>query len=195
MRALSLRLVLAVISPLLIGASLFAQGNATPPAQSQAPAPPAQTAPPAGTAPAAKSPSTAIGLYVYPTKQQDPVQQAKDEGECFNAAKQQTGWDPSAPQTPPQQSASKQPSRGGVKGSARGAAGGAAIGAITGDAGQGAAIGATAGAVRGRRAQKKARKEQEKQTQQAAQSQQRQHLDGFRRSMSACLEARGYTAK
>lgn len=195
MRALLFRLVLTVISPLLIGGSLVAQANASPPAQNQAPGPPAQTAPPAGTAPATKSPSAAVGLYVYPTKQQDAVQQAKDEGECFTAAKRQTGWDPSAPETAPQQSASKQPSGGAVKGSARGAAGGAAIGAIAGDAGQGAAIGATAGAVAGRRAQRKARKEQKKQTQQAAQSQQQQQLDGFRRSMSACLEARGYTAK
>jgi len=85
--------------------------------------------------------------------------------------------------------------RGAVKGAAGGAVGGAAFGAIAGDAGEGAAIGATVGAVKGRRQQKKAQEQGEQQAKQTARTQQSQQLDGFRRSMDACLEARGYTAK
>jgi len=158
----------------------------------------AQTAsspPPANAATPAKTPAQAVGLYVYPTKEQDQAQQAKDEGECYDASKQQTGWDPAAPAQPTQADAGGAPKGGAVKGAAGGAAGGAAIGAIAGDAGEGAAIGATAGAVRGRRQQKKAQKQSEQQAKQTAQTQQSQQLDGFRRSMGACLEARGYTAK
>jgi outer membrane lipoprotein SlyB len=165
-------------------------------ALSQAPtasAPPPQQPAPNPTAPA-KTPAQLVGIYVYPTKEQDQAQQAKDETECYDASKQQSGWDPAAPAQPVQAPAG--PQRGGaVKGAAGGAAGGAAIGAIAGDAGEGAAIGATAGAIRGKRQQKKANKQAEQQTKQAAQTQQSQQLDGFRRSMGACLEARGYTAK
>jgi hypothetical protein len=160
-------------------------------ASSQNPAAP----PPAGNTAGAKTPAQSVGLYVYPTKQQDSAQQTKDESECFDSSKQQTGWDPFAPAQPAQTSAGQAPKGGAVVGSAKGAAGGAAIGAIAGDAGEGAAIGATAGAVAGRRKKKKAQKQAQQQAQQVAQTQQQQQLDGFKRSMSACLEARGYTAK
>jgi hypothetical protein len=161
-------------------------------ASSQTSAPPS---PPPGSAPVAKTPAQSVGLYVYPTKQQDSAQQTKDEGECFDSSKQQTGWDPFAPAQPTQTTTTQPAGGGAVAGSAKGAAGGAAIGAIAGDAGEGAAIGATAGAVAGRRKKKKEKKQAQQQAQQTAQTQQQQQLDGFKRSMSACLEARGYTAK
>ena len=166
------------------------------------------------------SPAKSIGMFAYPKNKQDADQQLKDEGECYTSAKQNTGFDPqgpaaAAPSAESQQAAQKQaaeqagksvPKGGAVKGSAKGAAGGAAIGAIAGDAGQGAAIGATAGAVAGRRQQKKAQKaaqkqaaEQTAQAQQQAQGQadaQRQgQLDAFKRSFSACMDARGYSVQ
>ena len=143
----------------------------------------------------AKSPAQLAGLYVYPQKSQEAALQAKDEGECFDSAKQNTGFDPAAPQAAAAQESAKGPKGGGVKGGAKGAAGGAAIGAIAGDAGTGAAVGAVAGGVAGRRRQKKEKKEAEKEAQQSAQSQQNEQLDGFRRAMSACLDARGYSVK
>ena len=143
----------------------------------------------------AKSPAQLAGLYVYPQKNQDSALQSKDEGECFDSAKQNTGFDPAAPQAATSEESAKGPKGGGVKGGAKGAAGGAAIGAIAGDAGTGAAIGAVAGGVGGRRRQKKEKKEAEKEAQQSAQSAQNQQLDGFRRAMSACLDARGYSVK
>ena len=157
-----------------------------------------QQPPPSGAASStpSKTPAQAVGLFVYPQKEQDPTLQSKDEGECYASAKQQSGIDPAnlSASTPPAQ-APNAPKGGAVKGAAGGAAGGAAIGAIAGDAGTGAAIGATAGAVHGRRQQKKATKQAQQQTQQQQASAQQQNLDTFKRAMSACLDARGYSVK
>ena len=179
----------------------------------------AQTAP-AGGSNDAWSPAKSIGMFAYPTKNQNADQQLKDESQCYGSAKQNTGVDPQAPapaapsaesQQAAQQDAAKQAGKdvkkgGTVKGAAGGAAGGAAIGAIAGDAGKGAAIGATAGAVGGRRAQKKGEKAAQQQAaQQTAQAQQQgqnqataqqqQKLDTFKRAFSACMDARGYSVK
>ena len=160
--------------------------------------PPEQANPPAGTSSSTASPTPAqtVGLFVYPQKQQDKNLQSKDEGECYGSAKQQSGIDPAnlAASSQPAQ-AQKTPKGGGAKGAAGGAAAGAAIGAVAGDAGKGAAIGATAGAIRGRRAQKKAKKQAQQQAQQQETTAQQQNLDAFKRAMSACLDARGYSVK
>ena len=134
-----------------------------------------------------------LGIFVYPKSHQDKDQQVKDENECYNSAKQQSGIDPAAPPPAPQEA--KQAQGGGAKGGAKGAAGGAAVGAIAGDAGTGAAIGATAGAVHGRRQQRKANKQAEQQAQQKAQTQQQQTLDTFKKAFSACMDARQYSVK
>lgn len=169
--------------------------------------------PPASTP--TRSPANSAGLYVYPKNHQSSEMQLKDETECYASAKQASGVDPQAP--PPAASAAEQqqaaqkpstkvPKGGTVAGSAKGAAGGAAIGAIAGDAGQGAAIGATVGAMSGRRRQKKAEKtaqqqaaQQQTQAQQQAQAkataQQQASLDSFKRAFSACMDARGYSAR
>ena len=143
--------------------------------------------------PAQKSPAASLGVFPYPTKNQDAAQQSKDESECYAWAKQQTGIDPAAPPPPPAEA--QKAKGGGAKGAAKGAAGGAAIGAIAGDTGQGAAIGATAGAVRGRRQQKKANKQAEGQAQAAAGQQQQQTLDTFKKAFSGCMDGRGYSVK
>jgi hypothetical protein len=69
-----------------------------------------------------------------------------------------------------------------VRGGARGAAAGAAIGAAAGNAGQGAAIGAAVGGVARRRAAKRAQAEQKAAT-----------GDFYYRSLSACMEGKGYS--
>ena len=151
-----------------------------------------QNAPAAGETQASVAQS--VGLFVYPKNHQTPEQQSKDESQCFASAKQQTGIDPFAP-PPSAPEAGKTAQGGAVKGSAKGAAGGAAVGAIAGDAGTGAAVGATAGAIHGRRAQKKAQQQAEQQAQTSAQQQQAQQVDTFKRAMSACLDAKGYSVK
>src|SRR6202008_4171587 len=100
---------------------LFAAAQPTLSTQPQQPAANAQAA---GAPPAQQTPAQAVGLFVYPQKQQDASLQAKDEGECYASAKQQSGIDPanlaaSAPQTQ-----AKTPSGGGAKGAAGGAAAG-----------------------------------------------------------------------
>jgi hypothetical protein len=159
----------------------------------------AQTA--AGTETAPKPAS--LGLIVYPGSGQDAAQQAKDEGECYTWARQQTGIDPTA--APAAAPAAEAPRGGAVKGAARGAARGAAVGAVGDDdrqrdegnldAGEGAAAGAAAGAVRGRRAQKKAGKQAEAQAQQAAETEDATKKDTFKKAWGACLEGRSYTVK
>ena len=171
--------LISIFTMVVAGATLAAQNasQGTPPAPA-----------------AAKSPAAAVGLFVYPQNKQAPGQQAQDENECYASARQQSGIDPTAPPPAPQE-AGKRAQGAAVKGAAGGAAGGAAVGAIAGDAGEGAAIGATLGAMKGRRAKKKAEKAAEQQAVATAQQQQARGLDTFKRAMSACLDARGYSVK
>ncbi len=144
-------------------------------------------------------PLLAQEVFIYPTKGQTPEQQNRDRFECHTWAVQQTGFDPTRPQTaqapPPAQGA---PQGGVVRGGARGAAVGAVGGAIAGDAGKGAAIGAASGALiggmrrRDQQAQQAQAQQQHAQQQQAALAQQQA---GYDRALGVCLEGRGYTVK
>lgn len=129
-------------------------------------------------------------LYIYPTRGQSAQQQQRDRAECQSWAMQQTGYDPSRPQTPPP--SSQGPQGEVVRGGARGAALGAVGGAIAGNAGKGAAIGAATGALFGgmRRADRY-QQEQAMQQQYAAAS--AQQNANYNRALSACLTGRGYT--
>ena len=134
---------------------------------------------------------------VYPAKGQSNEQTEKDKFECYNWAKQQTGFDPmqvptatSAP--PPQQSEGP----GVVGGAGRGALGGLAIGAIAGDAKKGAAIGAAGGGLFGGMKRNDAQKQNQKQQQQWANQQTANYANqrnNYNRAYGACLGGRGYT--
>ncbi|MGF1612855.1 MAG: glycine zipper family protein [Gammaproteobacteria bacterium] len=132
-------------------------------------------------------------VFIYPQKGQTQAQQSKDQNECHAWAVQQAGFDPSAPAAAPQPSEGSTGGEG-VRGAARGAALGAIGGAIAGDAGKGAAIGAAVGGTGGvlRRGATE-REAAEQQAQQAALSE--EQLANYKRAVSACLEARGYTVK
>ncbi|MGK7914160.1 MAG: glycine zipper domain-containing protein [Prochloraceae cyanobacterium] len=138
-------------------------------------------------------------LFVYPANGQSAEQQKKDEFECYDWAKNQTGFDP---MTRPQASTSPpvtEASEGGVlRGAARGAAVGAATGAIAGDAGKGAAIGATTGGfiggIRNREQQRRQQAQQAEAAQQQAASYENQR-NRYDRAYAVCLEGRGYTLK
>lgn len=133
-------------------------------------------------------------MFIYPQKGQTQEQQSKDRNDCHTWAVQQAGFDPNAPAAAPQ--AGAQGSTGGevVRGGARGAALGALGGAIAGDAGKGAAIGAAVGGGGGllKRGQAQ-RQAAEQQAQQSAISEEQRA--NYKRAVSACLEARGYTVK
>ena len=120
-------------------------------------------------------------LFVYPQKGQSPEQQQKDQNECYQWAKSQSGVDPGVPAAGPDRGKRL---GGAAGGAARGAAGGALIGAIAGDAGKGAAIGATVGGIGGRRGA--INREKAGQASQA---------DSYDRAFAACMEGRGYTVK
>ena len=160
-------------------------------------------------APAQKSLSSAIEVYVFPTKGQDASQQSKDEAECYQWGVQNTGVDPfdlgkQAEQQQQQAAAAQQEvAQAGQGAGARGAVGGAAAGALIGeiasdDAGRGAAYGAAAGAIvarrRTRRAKAEASEQVEQQSQQAQQATAEQ-IENFKKAFSVCLEAKDYMAK
>ena len=92
--------------------------------------------------------SAQTDMFIYPGKGQNQAQQDKDRYECHSWAVQQTGFDPSRPQSAnPQPAQQRQQSPPPVlQGAARGAALGAVGGVITGNAGKGAAAGAAMGA-------------------------------------------------
>jgi hypothetical protein len=138
------------------------------------------------------SPSV-FGQYIYPSKGQSQEQQSKDRYECHTWAVQQTGFDPTQPQTAQAPSAPP-PGKPIVKGAARGAAVGAVGGAIAGDAGRGAAAGAAMGGLLGgmkRMDQAKAQSQQQAQQQNVTAQQQ----GAYNRALGACLEGRGYTVR
>jgi hypothetical protein len=138
------------------------------------------------------------GLSVFPAKGQTRAAQDKDEFDCYQWAKENTGIDPLAPAQ-----ASSKPSdesgevaKGALKGAALGALAGAGIGAIAGGkAKKGAAIGAVAGTVGGAaQTHKDVEESQEK-----AAAEQKAAADktrsAFNNGFAACLEGKGYTVK
>ena len=118
---------------------------------------------------------------VYPAKGQSEQQTAQDKQQCYDWARNQTGFDP-------QWSQPGQATQGGlVRGAARGAAVGAVGGAIGGDAGKGAAIGAATGGLIGGMRRRDAQRQQEQAHANATAN--------FERAWSACLQGRGYTVQ
>jgi len=136
-----------------------------------------------------------LGLYVFPSKDQDKATQEADEMACFKWAKEQTGYDPLNPTQVVGATVDKSANGSAVRGSARGAAGGAAIGAIAGDTGKGAAIGATVGAVRGRRSKVVGDAKQQQANDQGAAAVSKELENDYKKAFSVCMEGKGYTIK
>lgn len=138
-------------------------------------------------------------FMIYPGKGQSSEQMEKDKYECYQWAKQQSGFDPMAPpQATAPPPAEEAPKGGVVKGAARGALLGVAVGAIAGDAGKGAAIGAASGGLIGgmRRSDQQTKQEQSQKNWETQQAQQYQaNRDQYNRAYTACLEGKGYTVK
>jgi len=136
-----------------------------------------------------------LGLYVFPSKNQDQKTQDADEIACYKWAKEQTGVDPINPPEVKAAEVDRSVDGTAVRGAARGAAAGAAIGAIAGDAGEGAAIGAVVGGLRGRRAKVVGDEMEQQANNQAAAAKQKELMDSFKKAFSACMEGKGYTVK
>jgi hypothetical protein len=136
---------------------------------------------------------------IFPNKGQTPQQQDADNYQCYNWAKQNSGFDPMVPFQPKAPPPPAQAPKGGaVKGAAVGAAGGAAIGSLSGEAGKGAAAGAIAGGLIGGVRKKQQEKEIAAQQDQYAKQQEaayNQKRDTYNRAFAACMEGKGYTVK
>jgi hypothetical protein len=115
------------------------------------------------------------GYFAYPQRGQTSEQISRDQLECQEWAKQQTGYVSGAGET----------ARGAGVGAAMGALAGAAIGvvggAVTGSPGTGAAVGAATGAVGGALS--------------GGGTAYGKSQDGFDRAYAACMSARGYVVR
>jgi hypothetical protein len=135
---------------------------------------------------------------VYPANGQTPEQQERDRYECHVWAVQQSGFDPSRSGVPPGERVVVQPATPPGAGTAVGAIAGAILGAaIAGprDAGAGLILGGITGAAVGSasdaNAQAQANYEQARIDRSSAGVE--QGAANYRRAISACLDARGYT--
>jgi hypothetical protein len=137
-------------------------------------------------------------IFVYPSNGQSPEQTDRDRYECHLWAVQQTGVDPSRPDTSPYERVVVQPATPPGANTAAGVVTGAILGALIAGpraAGAGLVVGGATGAIVGSAADASAA-EQARQTQQqinASASQGRARADAYRRALGACLQGRGYT--
>jgi uncharacterized protein YcfJ len=142
--------------------------------------------------------SFAQNPIIYPAKGQDAQQTEKDKFECYNWAKEQTGFDPMVTpktSTPPPAQAPVSGRGGSVL---RGAAVGGLAGSMGGEFGKGAAVGAAAGLVGGGIRQRREASAQQAQQNQWAQQEANnysQQRNGYNRAFAACMEGRDYTVK
>jgi hypothetical protein len=137
-------------------------------------------------------------IMVYPAHGQSPEQLERDRYECHVWAVQQSGFDPSRAGVPPGERVVVEPANPPGAGTAVGAIAGAILGAaIAGprDAGFGAVFGGLTGAAVGAssdaNAQAQANYQQSQLDQRYAQN--AAAANNYRRAISACLDARGYT--
>jgi hypothetical protein len=135
-------------------------------------------------------------LFVYPANGQSADQLERDRYECHTWAVQQTGVDPSRPDAPSYARVVVAPAPG--TGTVTGAIGGAILGSIIAGpraAGVGALFGGATGAIVGSAADAQAQ-QQAQMTQQQINQQRSSDVAGaqsYRRAITACLTARGYT--
>ncbi len=163
---------------------------------------------PAAPVPAAASPPPTVrpspNVYFYPMNGQSADRTDRDRYECYLWARRQTGFDPSVPQVDvgPAVQVVAMPPPG--SDTLAGAATGAMIGAVVSqpwESAEGAAVGAVAGAVIGavsdssrQQAAQRLQEQANAQRSVAVSSVDARVLD-YRRAMTACLSARGYTVQ
>ena len=157
---------------------------------------------PATVAPPPPPPVPDTTVYFYPLHGQTADQQDRDKYECNSWAVQQSGFDPSAPHSPPHLRVAVVPGPPPGSGVAAGAFTGAVLGAAVSrpwEAGQGALIGGLLGAAVGGIAESAAAEQRRQQAAAYASGTQEAALEqsarNYRRAMSACLEGRGYNVR
>jgi len=147
------------------------------------------------------APALNTEVYAYPLQGQPAEQQDRDRYECSLWATKQTGFDPSAPNVPPDMrvrvvAAGPPPGTGTAVGAITGAILGAAI-AGPRHGGAGAVVGAITGGALGTAADAS----RAQQTQEVvvpdrqALAAIREQAGNYRRAIGACLQARGYSVR
>lgn len=145
----------------------------------------------------AKSLSSSVGLFVYPAAGQSKEKQEQDDYQCFAWAKEESDFDPVNERAPQTVVADKPGADGsGARGALRGAARGAILGEVVDDdAGKGASIGAAVGAMRARNQSRQQAQQSAATTNLNNQQNYAEQENNFKKAMSLCLEARGYSVK
>lgn len=154
--------------------------------------------------PVEPQPAPPTEVYFYPNLGQGLEQQDRDSYECYLWARQQTGYDPSAPNLAPHTRVAVVPEPPPGAGTAIGAVTGAMLGAVVASRGnrpEGALVGALAGGMLGA-ATDAARQDQAARLQEQYDRQSDRRLavverqaGDYRRALTACLEGRGYTVR
>ncbi len=141
-------------------------------------------------------------VYFYPNKSQSAQQQSRDQYECYNWAISQTGFDPSLSSIAPVQRVRVVPMPPPGHDTVILSIAGAVLGALIGGprhAAEGALIGAASGMIAGaasdisRDARAQQMQEAYANRDEARNLQKERKASDFRRAMTACLVARGYT--
>ena len=160
--------------------------------------------PPPRPLPPPPPPAPNTQVYAYPQQGQTPEQTDRDRYDCHEWAVKQTGFDPSAPGTPPHDRVVVASGPPPGTNTAIGAVAGAVLGAVIGgprNAGFGAVAGGITGAAIGSTGDAANAEAQHQQVQaiRAQDARQAAIVDqkaaNYRRAISACLEGRGYTVK
>ncbi|MFV1972286.1 MAG: hypothetical protein ACC648_01085 [Thiohalobacterales bacterium] len=133
-------------------------------------------------------------LYVYPKEGQSTEQTDKDKFECYNWAKNDSGFDPMATPRTTSAAPSGQTKSGTM---VKGGLGGAVIGGLLGGksgAGKGALAGGLVGGVHQSQYNKKVESERA-QWEQRESANYTNNRNNYNRAYAACLEGRGYSVK
>lgn len=139
-------------------------------------------------------------VVAYPLHGQSERQIRQDRYECYLWAVQQSGYDPAAGVDNAMAEAAEDPAPPAGSATLAGTVTGAALGALVSGprhSGAGATVGAIVGAMAGASvdAEQQARADAEQARSAAAVAENNRHIRAYRRAMSACLDARGYSVR
>jgi len=140
-------------------------------------------------------------VVAYPLQGQSERQIRQDRYECYLWAVEQSGYDPGAEENSAKQGVRIVPEPPAGSATVAGTVTGATVGALISDprhSGAGAAVGAIVGALAGASvdAEHKAQVEEDQARYEASVVEaQNKRIQSYRRAMSACLDARGYSVR
>lgn len=145
-----------------------------------------------------QSVAVSLGLFVYPSSDQEPDQQRTDEQECYTWASETTGINPRQP--PSSQAPVSAPQEDTAQAAASTAARSAArnvliANATDNDWEDAAALGLVFGSSRGARNARRRNEQAQSEAVAEQQAASQQEVQQFKNAFSACIEGRGYTIR